>query len=72
LPAHFPLPRNPRLLATATAISSHWCAVVEEEEAAEEVTEADDALAYCMSRFRTYDPSTGTYIGYDGRAHACP
>ena len=32
----------------------------------------DDAAAYCMSRFRTYDPSTGTYIGYDGRAHACP
>jgi hypothetical protein len=32
----------------------------------------DDALAYCMSRFRTYDLSTRTYIGYDGRAHACP
>jgi uncharacterized protein RhaS with RHS repeats len=41
-------------------------------EAVAAVTEADDALAYCMSRFRTYDPSTGRYIGYDGRAHACP
>jgi hypothetical protein len=33
---------------------------------------ARDADAYCSSRFRSYDPSSGTYLGYDGRRHACP
>jgi hypothetical protein len=32
----------------------------------------DNAVAYCMSRFRTYNPNTGTYIGSDGLAHSCP
>jgi hypothetical protein len=32
----------------------------------------NDAVAYCMSRFRTYDPASGTYIGNDGLRHACP
>jgi hypothetical protein len=32
----------------------------------------DDAEAYCMQRFRSYDPNTGTYRGSDGRRHACP
>jgi hypothetical protein len=32
----------------------------------------DTAVAYCLSHFRTYDPSTGTYIGNDGQPHACP
>lgn len=31
-----------------------------------------DAIAYCQSRFRSYDPASGTYLGYDGRRHACP
>lgn len=31
-----------------------------------------DAEAYCESRFRSYDPSSGTYMGYDGRRHPCP
>jgi BA14K-like protein len=26
----------------------------------------------CQSRFRSYDPSTGTYLGYDGLRHPCP
>jgi BA14K-like protein len=25
----------------------------------------------CAQRFRSYDPSTGTYLGSDGRRHAC-
>jgi hypothetical protein len=25
----------------------------------------------CMARYRTYDPSTDTFIGYDRRAHYC-
>jgi len=32
----------------------------------------DDAVAYCMQRFRSYDPRTGTYLGYDGYRHPCP
>lgn len=28
--------------------------------------------AYCAQRFRSYDPASGTYLGYDGRRHPCP
>jgi len=29
-------------------------------------------VAYCMQRFRSYDPRSGTYLGYDGYRHPCP
>lgn len=29
-------------------------------------------VAYCESRFRSYNPATGTYTGYDGLQHPCP
>jgi hypothetical protein len=29
-------------------------------------------IAYCQQRFRSYDPSSGTYLGLDGRRHPCP
>lgn len=25
----------------------------------------------CAQRFRSYDPASGTYLGYDGKRHAC-
>ncbi|MGC1923977.1 MAG: BA14K family protein [Pseudolabrys sp.] len=25
-----------------------------------------------MQRFRSYDPGSGTYVGYDGLRHRCP
>ena len=28
--------------------------------------------AYCAQRFRSYDPGSGTYLGYDGQRHPCP
>ena len=28
--------------------------------------------AYCASRYRSYDPASGTYLGYDGVRHSCP
>jgi hypothetical protein len=28
--------------------------------------------AYCQQRFRSYDPASGTYLGYDGLRHPCP
>jgi hypothetical protein len=31
-----------------------------------------DAVAYCMQRFRSYDPRSGTYLGNDGFRHPCP
>jgi hypothetical protein len=31
-----------------------------------------DSVASCRARFRSYDPSTGTYLGYDGLRHPCP
>jgi hypothetical protein len=30
------------------------------------------SVAYCMRRFRSYDPQSGTYLGYDGERHPCP
>jgi hypothetical protein len=32
----------------------------------------DDSVAYCQSRYRSYDPASGTYLGYDGVRHPCP
>lgn len=32
----------------------------------------DPAIAYCMQRFRSYDPYSRTYMGYDGYRHPCP
>jgi hypothetical protein len=31
-----------------------------------------DEIAYCSQRFKSYDPSSGTYLGYDGNRHPCP
>ena len=33
---------------------------------------SSDAVAYCAQRFRSYNPRTGTYTGYDGLQHPCP
>jgi hypothetical protein len=30
------------------------------------------ANASCQARFRSYDPATGTYLGFDGIRHSCP
>jgi hypothetical protein len=32
----------------------------------------DDAVAYCMQTYRSYDPASGTYMGNDGYRHPCP
>lgn len=31
-----------------------------------------DAVAYCMRRYKSYDPGSGTFLGYDGYRHPCP
>jgi hypothetical protein len=32
----------------------------------------DDSVAYCTQKFKSYDPASGTYLGYDGLRHPCP
>jgi hypothetical protein len=29
------------------------------------------SASWCAQRYRSYDPSSGTYLGYDGRRHPC-
>ena len=31
-----------------------------------------NTASYCAQRFKSYDPASGTYLGYDGRRHPCP
>jgi hypothetical protein len=31
-----------------------------------------DAIGYCMRRYRSYDPESMTYLGRDGRRYSCP
>ena len=31
-----------------------------------------DAEAYCMQRYRSYDPASDTYLNYDGNRYPCP
>jgi hypothetical protein len=40
--------------------------------AVEPAAPGGDAVGYCMQRFRSYDPASGTYLGYDGMRHPCP
>jgi hypothetical protein len=30
------------------------------------------AASDCAARFHSYDPASGTYLGFDGRRHPCP
>jgi hypothetical protein len=36
------------------------------------VPEGGDDAAYCIQRYRSYDPQSGTYLGTDGYRHPCP
>ncbi len=31
-----------------------------------------NAVAYCAQRYRSYDPASGTFLGYDGVRRSCP
>jgi hypothetical protein len=30
-----------------------------------------DWIAYCSQKYRSFDPASGTYLGYDGQRHLC-
>ncbi|MBM7486009.1 hypothetical protein JOE52_004991 [Bradyrhizobium canariense] len=34
--------------------------------------QAAENNTYCSQRYKSYDPSSGTYMGYDGIRHPCP
>lgn len=47
--------------------------VYAEPEADNDAVEpSGDAARYCASRYRSYDPESGTYAGFDGERHPCP
>jgi hypothetical protein len=31
-----------------------------------------DDVDYCVQTYKSYDPQSGTYLGYDGQRHPCP
>ncbi len=33
---------------------------------------AQNDIAACEARFRSFDPASGTYLGFDGARHPCP
>jgi len=41
-------------------------------DAAPVVYNNGDSVAYCEQTYRSYDPGSGTYLGYDGFRHPCP
>ena len=44
----------------------------DDSPAVEVVPSGGDDVAYCQQRFKSYDVSSGTYLGYDGMRHPCP
>jgi hypothetical protein len=38
----------------------------------EAAPQGDDDVGYCMQTYRSYDPRSGTYLGFDGLRHPCP
>jgi len=36
------------------------------------VQEPVRGMEWCMNRYKSYDPYTKTYLGYDGLRHGCP
>jgi hypothetical protein len=43
-----------------------------DDEPVYEVAPQSGADQYCRQRFQSYDPASGTYLGYDGERHPCP
>ena len=41
-------------------------------DAGPQVASEGDSVAYCQQTYRSYDPASGTYLGYDGLRHPCP
>ena len=46
--------------------------VYEGRSVAVDPNSAGGSVAYCESHFRSYNPATGMYLGFDGQYHPCP
>jgi len=44
----------------------------DEDDDEEEVVMNQSGMERCAARFRSFDPSTGTYMTYDGEMRPCP
>jgi hypothetical protein len=42
------------------------------DDASPQLVNDGDSIAYCQQTYRSYDPASGTYLGYDGLRHPCP
>lgn len=47
-------------------------ALIGDAIASSEAAPVGDTVGYCESHFKSYNPATGTYLGYDGEHHPCP
>jgi len=56
-------------LATGAIVGS---AIAQSQAAPTYVAPGGSAAGYCAQRFKSYDPASGTYLGYDGLRHPCP
>ena len=60
------------------AVSPRYCGVAEyappppPEPVYSEAPAPGDAVAYCMQKYRSYDPASGTFMGFDGIRRPCP
>ena len=48
-----------------------WAQPAEPVESVNRYPSYDDVL-WCKNRYRSYDPYTRTYLGFDGLRHGCP
>jgi hypothetical protein len=58
--------------AAAGAIGLATGAIVGSAIAQSQAAPVYGGNAYCAQRYRSYDPASGTYLGYDGLRHPCP
>lgn len=64
--------RGGRGIGVGTAIGIGVGAAIVGGAIAADQAARSNAVEYCMRRFRSYNPETGTYIGFDGQPHPCP
>jgi hypothetical protein len=64
--------RNRGNAAAAGALGLAAGAIIGGAIASQQAQAAQSSHAYCSQRFRSYDPRSGTYLGYDGLRHPCP
>ena len=46
--------------------------VADPDDDADAVAMDQDAMQRCADTFRSFDPSTGSYVTYDGETRTCP